>query len=395
MFDIKDDLLDSEVVNNQHEYFNNLRAVDPVHWNKKWKGWVITRYDDICLLSMDPRVSANRLNPQIVAKMPKEGRLVGKVMLNWMVFMDPPEHTRVRKVLQKAFTPRSIKQMQSYTEQIVNEVLDRLEGQSEMDIVSDFAEHIPTSVLAKMMGLPSEDFDQIKAWTNDLNRLIHIDVNEPNRHKIALKGMRNMADYLQDVINERRKSPGDDLVSACIKSNENGILSDNELVAQCILLFQGGHESTTSSISSGLLTLLQHPSQLQKLRDNPALIDSAYEELLRFDGWIGGIRIAKEDFELRGKQISEGDRILIIFTAGNRDPEVFNNPEEMDITRNPNPHLTFGHGGHYCLGNQLARMEAKAAIKGMIMRFPNLKLQDYEWKATLIARFMKSLKVKF
>lgn len=396
MFKINDDWLRPEIVKDPHPYFHELRSKDPVHWNTIWKGWIITKYEDVVALAQDPRISANRLNEKVVAKMPEEGRKVAELMLNWIVLMDPPDHTRVRKVLQKAFTPRSIMKMQEYAEEVVNEALDALEGRREIDLLEDFAHNIPTNILAKMMGLPTEDFEKIKEWTRDLNKLVFIDINEPNRHKSALEGIQNMSDYLHGVFQERRKNPGDDLISALIVANENGILTEDELVAQCILLFQAGHESTANSISGSMISLLSHPEEFEKLKNNPELIHSAFEEMVRFGGWSGGVRIAKEDIEIRGKQIKKGDRVFIVYSAANRDPEVFESPDKFDILRDPNNHVGFGHGNHYCLGNQLARLEVKTSINALIAKYPNISLsktKEIEYRPSIVTRLLKSVPV--
>ncbi|WP_066304288.1 cytochrome P450 [Bacillus sp. FJAT-29814] len=397
MTKIKNDLLDPEVIKDPHSYFRQLRNEDPVHWNERWKGWIITKYSDCQTLMQDPRISANRLNERVLNKMNDEGRYVAEVMKNWMVLNDPPDHTRIRRVLQKAFSPRAVEAMREATQNIVNQAIEEIVDKDKVDIVSEFAFSVPSNVLSVMLGLPKEDFDKVKQWTHDLNTLVFIDLSEGDRHKKAYLAVKEMSNYFEDKFKERRANPGNDLLTALIDANEDGILTDEELIAQCILLFQGGHETTTALISSAILHLLKNPDQMQKLKENPSLINNAVEEFIRFDGPAkGNVRLALEDIEIRDKVIKKGDRMIISNASANRDEDIFENPDIFDITRNPNPHLGFGHGSHYCLGNQLARLEARIAINSFVQRIEEVKLADRElnYHPTAVARLLKSLNIE-
>ncbi|MBS4215128.1 MULTISPECIES: cytochrome P450 [Neobacillus] len=396
MIAITNDLLDPQAVSDPYSYFKQIRQEDPVYWNDRWKGWIITKYDDVYALLQDPRISADRISKQVMDKMPTEGKYVAEVMKKWMPLTDPPNHTRIRKVLQKAFSPRVIGAMRDTIQNIVNQAIDEIEKRERIDIVSDYAFSIPSNVLSAMMGLPSEDFDKIKTWTHDLNTLVFIDLSVKDRHMKAFLAVKEMSAYFEEKFEERKRNPGTDLISSLIEANEGGILSPEELIAQSILLFQAGHETTTGMIANSLLALLKNPDQMKLLKENPSLINTAVEEFVRYDGAAKSVvRVATEDIEIRNKVIKKGERLLIVNASANRDEEKFENPDQLDITRDPNPHLGFGHGAHYCLGNQLARLEVRIAVSTFLQRINHLELahDQLSWESTMVGRLLKSLDV--
>lgn len=389
---INDNLLDPKVVFDPYSYFQKLREYDPVYWNKEWGGWILTRYDDVMQAFQDERLSSERMT----SARSDEYESTFKVLSNWMVFNDPPRHTRLRKLVSQAFTPKATKKMEPSIETITNELLDQIDG-AEIDILSDFANSLPILVISEMLGLPSEDRYMIKKWSDDLMLLIFGALDIPDRHERAQNSLHEMIAYLEDAIAERKKRPQEDLLTSIIFANNDGdLLTNEEIVSTCTLLAFGGHETTTNLIANGIYSLLMFPDQFQMLVENPSLARTAVEEFLRFESPSKAqVRIASEDCMIGDKKIKKGQRILLVQAAANRDPEIFTNPEQLDITRKHNQHLAFGKGIHFCLGAPLARLEGEIAIPKLIERFPQMKLKttDLEWHATIINRGLKKLPI--
>ncbi|WP_078428061.1 cytochrome P450 [Alkalihalobacterium alkalinitrilicum] len=398
---IHDDLLAPEVVKNPYPYFHLLRTEDPVYWSDKWDGWILTRYHDINEALLNPGLTSQRIRPSKSMSKEKVLDMVStfEILSKWMVFNDPPNHTRIRMLVNKAFTPKAVEEMRPFMYEVTDYLLDQVESAKKMDVIRDYAFVLPILVISKMLGLPDEDRGLLKQWSDDLLLLVFGAVKDSDRHERAQKGMQQMASYLGDVVNDRLKNPKDDLISSLVNAKEKGdALSKDEIIATCTLLVFGGHETTTNLIANGLLSLISNPEQLKLLKNNPSLIDTAIEELLRYDGPSKAImRVAKKDVVINGKRIKEGQRLLLMQIAANRDPEVFDNEDELDITRKPNHHLGFGKGIHYCLGAPLARLEASVAINQVLKRFPTIRLEtnDVEWQPIIISRALKSLPVLF
>jgi cytochrome P450 len=396
-----EDLLDKEVVNNPYPYFHQLRKEDSIYWNERWNGWIFTRYHDINKLLMDPRFTSERIKPS--KNMPEQMVLdmasTYEVLSKWMVFSDPPNHTRIRMLVNKAFTPKAVEEMRPFMNEITDYLLQQVESTRKMDVIRDYAFLLPILVISKMLGLPDEDRDLLKQWSDDLLLLVFGAVKETNRHERAKNGMQQMVYYLENVVQARQKNPQNDLITSLVNAKERGdALSMGEVISTCTLLIFGGHETTTNLIANGLYSLLKNPDQLEKLRANPSLIHSAIEELIRFDGPSKAImRIAKEDVEIEDKKIKKGQRVLFMQNAANRDPEVFENPDKLDITRQSNHHLGFGKGIHYCLGAPLARLESTVAINQVLKHLKNIRLErtDLEWQPNIISRALKQLPVIF
>jgi cytochrome P450 len=398
---VLDDLLAKDVVNNPHPYFHKLRSEDPVHWNGMWNGWILTRYKDVNKAFMNPNLSSDRMKPP--KNMPEPLVLdmasTFDILSKWMVFNDPPNHTRLRMLVSKAFTPKTVGKMRPFMNEITDDLLDKVESSKKMDVIRDYAFLLPILVISKMLGLPDEDRDLLKQWSDDLLLLVFGAIKDNDRHERAKNGLQQMVYYFKDLIKERTKKPQDDLITALVQANEKeDALTMDEVISTCTVLIFGGHETTTNLISNGLYSLMNNRNQLEKLRDNPLLIDTAIEELNRYEGpGKGAMRIAKQDMEINGKTIKKGQRLLLMHAAANRDPEIFVNPDTLDITRHPNPHLGFGKGIHYCLGAPLARLETEVAINQILKRFPDIRLakKDLEWQPIIISRALKSLPVVF
>lgn len=396
---IHDNLLDDEVINNPHPYFKMLRENDPVHWNEKWEGWILTKYEDVSNAFLDERYSAQRMQPREKMEVDKKVEMEStfRILSKWMVFNDPPSHTRLRMLVNKAFTPKAVQQMKPRIEEISDQLLDNVQGKVEIDLIKDYAYALPILVISDLLGVPREDRDLIKKWSDNLLYFLFGAVGVEDRHEMARKSLEEMSEYLWKLIEQRRENQKDDLISSIVMaSNGEDKLTNEEIIATCTLLVFGGHETTTNLIANGTMCLLENPNELEKLKKNPSLIGSAIEEFLRFEGPSKAmVRMAKENFELRGKNIQKGDRILLVQASANRDPEIFENPDKLDIERNPNQHLGFGKGIHYCLGASLARMEGAIGIGKLISRFPNIKLKSgkLEWVPTIINRQLKQLPV--
>ena len=399
---IHDNLSAPDVIADPYPYFHQLRAEDPVHWNPLWGGWILTRHDDVQASFQDRRLSADRMSPFMAGLKKEEARELQpsyQIFSKWMVFTDPPQHTRLRMLVNKAFTPRRVESLRPRIQAIVDELLDRVIPAGRMELIHDFAYLLPVTVIAELLGVPARDHENIKKWSDEITLFIFGAIGVPDRRQRAQLAMLELANYLKAVIAERRQQSQDDLISALIAAQEqDDALTDDEIVSTCALVLFGGHETTTNLISSSVHALLKNPEQKRKLTEDPSLISTAVEEFLRYDGPSKSmVRLALEDFELRGKQIKKGQRLLLIQSAANHDPERFADPDSLDITRQPNPHVAFGYGIHFCLGAPLARVETAITINTILQRLPKLRLtaDALEWHPTIVSRALKALPVAF
>jgi len=392
-------LLSSENIANPYPIYDQLRRNDPVHLDPLLGCWVITRYVDVLSAFSNPHLSSERIRGERLraSEWEKLGLLFQSISTQ-MLFVDPPDHTRLRSVFNKAFTPHAVESMRTNIQEIVHHLLDAVEDVGRMDIIRDLAYPLPSTVIAEMLGVPREDHHLIKEWANDFA----IFVGNPTmqtRAKVALQSASSLMDYFRSLILTRRKHPKDDLLCALIAVEEKSqMLSEEELLANCLLLLFAGHETTTNLIGNGLLALMKNPYQLEMLRRNPSLISSSVEELLRYDSptqWTG--RIAKDETEIGGKKIGKGQGVILMIGAANRDTDQFSDPERLDITRQENRHIAFGHHRHFCLGAALARLEGQIALNTVIHRFTALQIeaQNLEWKSNSALRALKSLPVRF
>ncbi len=390
-----------EAVGNPYPMYRQLREQDPVHFNEMLEVWVLTRYDDIVSVLRDPRFSADRRQGRsrfaqmARERMEQQSGPLGRA--NTMLTSDPPEHTRMRGLVSKAFTPRVVESMRPHIQEIVDGLLDGAKDKGGMDIVWDLGYPLPVIVIAEMLGVPPEDRDDFKRWSDDIVATLGGPfVSEETLERAQLSGQ-EMADYFHAVIAERRKEPRDDLLSGLIAAEERGeVLSEEELLATCILLLAAGNETTTNLIGNGMLALLRNPDQLETLRKNPNLAESAVEEFLRYDGPVQGTgRVALEEMEIDGRTIEKGHVVMTLLGAANHDPALFIDPDTLDIARQPNPHVAFGYGVHFCLGAPLARAEAQIAFRSLLERLPafHLAMEDVEWGGSFILRGLKRLPI--
>ena len=390
-----------EVRRNPFPVYSQLQDDDPVHWSESLRSWVLTRYDDVRQVAMSDVMSPDRLRPFYAQLKGERREILAEVMRYlslWMVFRDPPEHTRLRRLVGTAFTPRSIEALADPVSRVVDQLLDALPRNQSVDWAQQVAMPLPAYVILDLLGIPHQSYADLKAWSDDLRAFVGSSRADPDRYNRARHGATQVAGFFREVIAARRAAPGEDFVSRMITArDEQGSLSEDELVATCMLVLFAGHETTTHLLSNSANALLDHPDQLQRLRDNPALINPAVEEFLRYDGPSNAItRVVSADHEIGGKLLRSGDRVFAMVNAANRDPRRFDNPQGLDIARQNNRHLTFGFGLHFCLGAPLARLEAQLCFAGLIRRFGKIERAagETEWIDSLSMRGLSRLPIQ-
>jgi len=340
--------------------------------------FLLTRHADVHAALRDTRLSANRRNADAIernrAALPRQ--LLGDdTIFRSMLMMDAPDHTRIRSLVNKAFTPRRIAELRPRIEAIAKELLAEPARSGELDVIAELGGPLPAIVIAELLGVPAEDHPKFRVWAAQIVAAPAA-VATGDQVEQFQRGFESLAEYLRVVIAERRRSPQADLISALVAAQEDrDALTDMELLATAILLLLAGHETTTNLIGNGTLALLQNPDQLARLRAEPGLLKSAIEEMLRFDSPVQGtMRAATEDVEFGGKKLGRGALVICGIGAANRDPEVFPDPDRFDVTRDDNRHLSFGFGAHFCLGAPLARLEGEIAFRALLESFPKLEL---------------------
>jgi cytochrome P450 len=389
---------------NPYPLYARLREEDPVHWDSDANNvWVLTRHADVVASLRDPRFSAQRFMPSD-EWIPEELRArLGRALYavsRQLLFIDPPDHTRLRGLANRAFLPRVVEAMRPHIQEIVDALLDDVEPRGSMDVIGDFAFPLPVTVIAEMLGVPPSDREQLGKWTGDFGSLL--DGGDLTFESLinALTGVAELMDYLRGVLQEHKSQPRDDLMQAFLAAEERGdTLSEDEVLANLVLLLAAGHGTTTHLLGNGLLALLRHPDQLAALRANEARIPAAVLELLRYDGPVQlTSRTVTEDLELDGKSIRQGQEVVMVLGAANHDPAVFDEPDELNIGRRMDGHVVaFGHGIHYCLGAPLARVEAEVAFPALLRRFPRLRLIDEtpQWFPSAVFRGLDALPVEW
>lgn len=400
---LDDDMLTPERVTDPYPFFEELRSSDPVHWSDRYRAWFVCRWDDVFTALRDPRFSSDRVKSVFDTKLTDQQRSERKPMFDilqyWMVFNDPPDHTRLRGLVNRAFTPKAVADLRPRIEQVVAAQIDEIRDLGSVDLIRDFAFPIPAVVIAEMMGVPSDERHLFKEWSDSIMALVFGAAGVEGRREQAQASMMELVAYLQDLVTHFRVHPAKNLIGDLIGAQEaDDRLSDEEIVSTCTLVLFGGHETTTNLIGNGTRALLQFPGQYDRLVNDPNLLSTAIEELLRFDGPSKmEVRRAIADIELRGKTIREGDQVYFVQSAANRDPEQFPNPNELDIGRDPNRHCGFGFGIHYCMGAPIARLEGSIAIDALIRSLPGLRIGDEAeiWHPTLISRGMQSFPVSW
>jgi cytochrome P450 len=384
-----------------------LREEDPVHWSAELDSWVLTRYDDVALGFRDERFSADRIRPFVQQQSRADAQVaqtLGRSISLWAVFNDPPVHTRLRKLLNKGFSPAAINALRGRIEAIVDELLDAVLERGEMDVIADFAYPLPATVIGEILGVPRADIGLLKRWSDDIAAFVLVSRANPDKYRAAAASITEMNRYFADVIAARRKHAEGKVIDHLIAAHDddNDALTLEELVASCVLLLFAGHETTTNFIGNALLALLRHPEQLHELRAGAGdenYLSTALNELLRWDGpTLSMARVMQQDVALHGKRLASGQRVYLFATAANRDPAMFADPDRLDLRREAaRKHLTFGHGIHTCLGAHLARVEGAVALRRLLQRTQALQLRAgaLRWSDSLVIRGMKALPVSF
>lgn len=379
-----------------------LREEDPVHWSSELKGWVLTRYADVkTALEDETTYSASRMQPffdSLSEEKAEKVAMLRRYIPLWLVFRGPPDHTRLRQALRAPLAQKAMLGLRENVSDLVDKLIDGFIAKGSANLMEDFALQLPGSVILDMLGAPRSDLQALTHDTNELQLFLGQAQGSRDRYARADAGARHMRDYFVNLVASKRTNPGTDLTTMLVEYARNGTMSEDELIAYCILLFFGGQETTANLIGNGLISLIRHPAELQKLRDRPELARSATNECLRYNGPIGAVvRVVSRDIELGGKTIRAGERVFAMVSAANRDPDQFVDPDRFDIERVGNRHVTYGQGRHFCLGAPLANLEAEIALCKLVTRLDGLALgsEELDWRDGLNMRGVTSLPLLF
>ena len=393
-------LLDPEVLANPYPLYHKLRSQDPVHWDPFLHAWVVTRYADVVHVLHHFSADRTPTPEQLSALNLSALNPIAEVMVRQMLFLDPPDHTRLRALASAAFTPRRVEQLRSHIQEVMNTLLDAVVSRGSMDVIADFASPAPAIVTAELLGVPAGDHAQLKEWSQDFAEMLGNFQHNPDRFPRVLSSVENLCSYFRLAMKAQQVHPREGLVQAMMGAEIEGArLTEEEIIANLIVTMVGGLETTTNLIGNGVLTLLRHPAALDRLRGDFSLIPSAVEELLRYESPSQHTaRLAPADAELGGKFIRKRQAVIAVMGAGNRDPERFPEPDVLDLSRKNNQHLAFGWAAHFCFGAALARLEGQIAFDTILRRLPHLKLNlqgPLVWRHNLGLRGLTSLPVAF
>jgi hypothetical protein len=394
-------LLSPERRQNPYPFYARLLREAPVHFCEPWGAWLVTRHADVNAGFRDMRLSSVRTG-MFSQGMPEEVlrklEPMARNMASWLLFHDAPSHTRLRSLLNKAFTPRMVEALRPRIQALVEELVDARKDPERMEVIAELANPLPVIVIGEMLGLPREDRYRLKQWSDKLAALIG--TGRPTLAEVegALGAILEFEDYFRPLLAQRRAQPGSDLLSALVQAEEKGnLLTEQEVLSTCTLVLFAGHETTTNLIGNGLLALLRHPDQWELLRGAPELLPDAVEELLRYDSPVQFTnRVAAVDLEFGGHTFRKGDRVMLMMAAANRDPAQFSEPDRLDVRREELRHQSFGMGPHYCVGAALARVEAQEAFGALLRRFPRMQVAPGvvpQWVDNVGFRGLQSLPV--
>lgn len=398
------DMLTAEAVADPHTMFAELRERGPVVWSDTHHAWIVTGYDGVAQGFLDAhRLSSDRLTPYWARLGPERSGLLGttfEVLRGWMVFHDPPRHTALRNPVRRAFTPRQVQRLAPGIEAIAADLLDAMSEKGTGDLKADFAFPLPALVIADLMGVEGSDRHRFKDWSAKLAAIVFGESDNPDRDARAAEGSAEFVEYFSWLVRHRREHPGEDLVSALLAAQDeegSGELSDLELVGACTLLLFAGHETTTNLLANAALALMRNPDQARLLRARPETVDTAVEELIRFDGPVKTmVRVAASTHERGGMTLQRGQTVYLSIAGANRDPAVYQRPDGLQLDRVPGrPGISFGQGLHFCLGAALARLEARIAVPALVNRFPELRLatDELSWEPQILTRALQRLPV--
>lgn len=366
---------------NPYPFYDMLRTHAPIFYYEPWNSYFLSSYEDCTALLRDTRLGHGTWHEDNV---PDQQKALAKMQKDWVLFKNPPDHTRLRGLVYKAFTPRMVEQLKGMIQRVTHQLLDQVQHKGQMDLIADLAYPLPVAVIAEMVGIPKADQDKFHKLSNDLARSLDL-TEETAVYDRASEAAAAFTDYLTHLADKRRQNPQNDLLSALVAVEEAGDrLTSNELYATCAFLFVAGHETTINLIGNGMLALLQNQDQFEILQENltnETIIKTAIEEFLRYDSPVQMTsRIALENINYKNHHFPKGTEVAFLIGAANHDPKQFPNPKTLDITRSKNQHLSFGGGIHYCLGAPLARLEGRIAITTLLQRMPSLQLATIEPK---------------
>ncbi len=391
-------LLDPDVLADPYPLYHRLQAENPIFWDSYMHAWVVTRYADVVRVLRDFSAARIRTAEQLSAMDLSELNPMARVMVKQMLFMDPPAHQRIRSLASAAFTPQRVEALRSHIRDIVKDLLAKVKRNGRMEVIADLADPLPCIVTAEMLGVPVQDYPRLKLWSQDFAEMLGNFEHNADCVPRILKSTEDMTAYFRAAMRKENLRP-DGLVSSLTNAEIDGDrLTEEEVIANCIITMIGGQETTTNLIASGTLTLLRHPSELEKLRGHLSLIPSAVEELLRFESPVQHTaRLAPEDTILDGKLIRKRQAVIAVMAAANRDPERFPDPDRLDITREDNRHVAFGWGAHFCFGGPLARLETQIVFEQMLTWFPRWSLEPgpQVWRTNLGIRGLTALQLNF
>ena len=396
------EMLADHAVADPYSYFAGLREAASVHRDERLGAWLVLRYDDVRAAFRDSRLSSDRISPYFEHRRARgdtgHEHATYEILTRWIVFTDPPRHTRLRKLVEYAFRPRAVERMRGWIAALVDELVEDLGPGRELDFIERFASPLPVRVICDLFGVPHESRGELTRWSEDILTLVFGAMHSADRHERAERGLREFSGFLRGVIAERRAHPGDDLVSDLVAAEERGdVLEEEEIVATCMLLLFAGHETTRNLLANGLKAILEHDAVQRALVVDPAGMTGAVEEVLRFDGPIKAMwRQAAKPVEYGGRRIEPGERVLLVQASANRDPRRFGDPETFDIARGSNRHVGFGYSIHYCLGAAIARLEGALGLGAFLERFPNASLatDTFEWDPLVLSRSLKRLPIR-
>lgn len=386
---------DEAFIQNPYPFYEELRSIHPIYKGSwfKYPGWFVTGYEEAMTILKDTRFQNRMPLPQTFKKYEQ----LKNTQNGMMLFKNDKEHKQLRFPVSREFTVRMVQSLRSYIQETTNDLLQQLKNQQSMDVVMDFAFPLASAVIAKIIGVPEEDREQFRRWS--LTLIPTIDFTRSRRElNVGNETIMELQQYFKTLVEKRRQSPQEDLISGLMKAQQEGKLTEEELISTCILLIIAGHETTVNLISNSILILLQNPEQMLELKENPLLIENAVEEFLRFESPTQMIaRTASEDIKIGETTIPKGDQVYILLGAANRDPQQFSNAHLLDMTRNPNPHITFGYGSHFCLGATLSRLEGQIAIQTFLQQINNPQLVDSEpkWRKLIGFRSLQELHITF
>ena len=392
-------LLEPEVLANPYPLFEELRTKAPVYWDPFLHAWVVTRYQDVVRVLHD--FSADRTpTPEYLEKIGLgDIAPIAQVMVKQMLFLDPPTHTRIRSLASYAFTPQRVEILRGHIRDVVKRLIDDVAPRGKMDVIADLAEPLPYVITAEMLGVPVEDAPQLKIWSQDFAEMLGNFQHNPDHFPRVRRSVEEMTKYFESAIREIKKHPREGLIQSFLTAEIDGDrFTEEETIANTIVTMVGGQETTTNLIGNGVLTLLRHPLELERLKADLALIPSAVEEMLRYEPPSQHTaRLAPYDLELGGKEIRKRQATIAVMAAGNRDPERFPEPNRFDITRKDNRHLSFGWAAHFCFGAALARIEGQVSFEEMVRRLPDWSLDEgpLVWRTNLGLRGLRSLHIQF